>query len=211
MPEQEHFNKKLLVEGNEDKHVILALRERENIPKNFEIIDCKGIERLFRDIPRRIEESDIEVVGVIIDADDNLTGRWQRISQILLRAGFNVPENIPETGLLLTHHDTGIKVGIWIMPDNNINGMLEDFMRFLIPAGDDLLPIANDTLSEIERQNFNRYSLVHKSKALIHTWLAWQEEAGKPLGQSITMRYLNTDNETCARLLAWIRTTFQSE
>jgi hypothetical protein len=106
------------------------------------------------------------------------------------------------------HQPKNLKIGVWIMPDNNLNGVLEDFMRFLIPQGDNLLPVAEEVLSNIEAQTHNKYHLIHKPKALIHTWLSWQETPGKPLGQSITMRYLNTEAEVSQRFVNWIISTF---
>lgn len=44
-------DKKLLVEGNDDKHVVLALCEKFDIPENFEIIDCKGISNILEGVP----------------------------------------------------------------------------------------------------------------------------------------------------------------
>jgi len=35
----------------------------------------------------------------------------------------------------------------------------------------------------------------HKSKAVIHTYLAWQNEPGMPLGQAITARALNPEKK----------------
>ena len=208
MAGNEKFSRKLLVEGKDDEHVIYALRALHNIFVNFDIIDCKGITNLFDAMSVRLKQSDIETIGIIIDADIDLNGRWQRVSAILSDVGFRIPENIPDHGLVVSHPVSNIRVGVWIMPDNNINGMLEDFMRFLIPADDNLLPMAENALNEIEKNNFNKYQLVHRPKALIHTWLAWQADAGKPLGQSITMKYLHTDNETCLKLVNWLKNTF---
>ena len=94
------------------------------------------------------------------------------------------------------------------MPDNRVNGMLEDFISFLIPEEDALLPIVHSTLGNIESEGLNRYSLNHHAKASIHTWLAWQSDPGTPLGLSITKRYLTTDVETCNKLLNWLRRLF---
>ncbi len=101
------------------------------------------------------------------------------------------------------------KVGVWIMPNNNTNGMLEDFISFLVPENDQLMPIAESTLMEIEKCKLNKYSDIHKSKAKIHTWLAWQEEPGKPMGQSITKKYLTIENECCELFIEWIRKLFE--
>lgn len=202
----EKYNKKLLVEGNDDQHVIWALCEKFNIPKVFDVIDCAGIDNLYKSIPVRFKQTDIEVIGIIIDADVNLNDRWTYVKNLLSNQGFKLPENLPNEGLVLSNGN--IKVGVWIMPSNNINGMLEDFISFLVPKDDKLLPIVDATLNEIENEKLNRYSLIHKSKAKIHSWLSWQEDPGTPMGLSITKRYLTTDNETCKHLIDWLQKLF---
>ncbi|MDR0681300.1 MAG: hypothetical protein LBG15_05560 [Dysgonamonadaceae bacterium] len=78
------LNKQLLVEGNDDKHVISALCKKYRIPENFEIIDCKGIDKLITRIPVTFKRSGIETVGIIIDADENLQSQWDRLKNILV-------------------------------------------------------------------------------------------------------------------------------
>ena len=86
--------------------------------------------------------------------------------------------------------------------------MLEDFIKFLIPQDDELLPIAEDVLTNnIEAKGLNRYKELHRPKALIHTWLAWQEEPGSPMGQAITKKYLQ-DTETCQLFVSWLKKIF---
>ncbi|ALF56188.1 hypothetical protein ACX27_30425 [Nostoc piscinale CENA21] len=48
----------------------------------------------------------------------------------------DIPEQLPDTGLIHTIED-GIKFGIWIMPDNQISGMLETFLACLIKYEDE--------------------------------------------------------------------------
>jgi hypothetical protein len=204
---REKHNKKLLVEGNDDQHVIWALCEKFNIRETFDVIDCRGVEKLYDELQVRFKQSDIETIGVVIDADTSLDKRWICIKKILSHQGFSVPDVLPKTGLILSNTN-GIKVGVWIMPDNNLNGMLEDFISFLIPRDDKLLPIVQTTLNEIEDKKLNKYPLSHKSKATIHSWLAYQENPGTPIGLSITKKYLTTDEETCAVLIQWLRELF---
>lgn len=199
------FNKRLLVEGIDDKHVILALCNKFDIPETFEIIDCKGIDILFEQIPVRIKEPDIEILGIIIDADSDLLSRWENIKQIFAGKNFKLPKELPKTGLIVPGN---ITIGIWIMPNNNLNGMLEDFVTFLVPANDKLLPIINENLNEIEVNKLNKYKPVHKSKAVIHSWLSVQEEPGTPMGLSITKRYLTTDEKNCASFVQWLNDLF---
>lgn len=213
---QDHPNSLLLVEGNDDFHVIHSLCKQFDIPVrnlelpkggDFSVKDCKGINELLEQIPVLFKSSNqLTTLGVIIDADVDLASRWESIKNLLQNIGFTIPDSIPNKGLISTANN--IKVGVWIMPNNNLNGMLEDFLSFLVPHDDKLLPVINATLADMELKKLNKYSLTHKSKAVIHSWLSVQEDPGTPLGQSITKRYLSTDAETCQDLINWLNSLF---
>ena len=93
-------------------------------------------------------------------------------------------------------------------PNNETNGMIEDFISFLIPEDDELLPIVENHLSAIEDQNLNPYKDIHRSKALISSWLAIQKDPGTPMGLAITKRYLDIDEATCQIFMDWLRRLF---
>ncbi len=57
----------------------------------------------------------------------------------------------------------------------------------------------------------NRCRDTHLPVAEIHTWLAWQEEPGSPLGQAITKRYLDADAPRAQQLMDWVRRLFDLE
>ncbi len=42
----------------------------------------------------------------------------------------------------------------------------------------------------------------------MRTWLAWQEEPGKPFGTAITARYLDADAPPAKALVDWMRRLF---
>ncbi|MFT6150439.1 MAG: hypothetical protein ACJAUH_003144 [Saprospiraceae bacterium] len=210
MKVHESFPKqKLLVEGNDDKHIIWALCQKYKLSHNFDVIDTVGVENIFKQIPIRFKQADIETIGIIIDADTNIQNRWVSIKNILEKQGLKVPETCPEKGLIVQNDD--IKVGVWLMPNNETNGMIEDFIRFLVPSDDKLLPIVETHLDNIESQNLNLYTDVHRSKALIHSWLAVQETPGTPMGLAITKRYLNTDDENCQVFIDWLKRLFNQK
>lgn len=206
---REKYLKKLLVEGNDDKHVIWALCEKYALHENFDIVDCKGVERLMEQIPVRFKASEVDTVGMVVDADMYLQSRWDSIRYKLSGIGFDVPKDLPSEGLILKNGT--FKVGVWIMPDNNLKGMLEDFLSFLIPEHDKLKPVVQDILSSIEERKLNKYSENSRSKAFIHTWLAWQEDPGTPMGSSITKRYLTTEQEVCMKFVMWLKTLFADD
>ena len=136
-----------------------------------------------------------------------MQNRWTSLKGLLSAQGFTIPNELPATGLIVTNPNNK-KIGVWIMPNNNLNGMLEDFISFLVPQDDLLLPIVNSTLQNIEDKNLNKYSSIHKPKATIHTWLSWQEEPETTMAQSITKRYLTTDQHTCLQLTNWLTALF---
>lgn len=204
----DHPTSLLLVEGKNDLHVISSLCNQFNIPECFSIKDCESVEKLEAQIPVQFKASK-SILGIIVDADTDLQARWDSVKSILQDIGFVVVEKtLPEDGLIISDSDGIRRVGVWIMPNNNLNGMLEDFITFFVPKDDQLLAIVDNTLNDIERNGLNKYSLTHKSKARIHSWLSLQEDPGSPLGQGITKRYLTTDEATCQKLMNWITNLF---
>ncbi|OAV72187.1 hypothetical protein Barb4_00120 [Bacteroidales bacterium Barb4] len=209
MSKEESKKNLLLVEGNNDRHVIWALCEKFELPNTFEVIDSGGINELKKRLNIELK-SKADAIGIIIDADMDLNARWDSIKEILTSHHFILPGTFPKDGLIETNVSKKKTVGVWIMPDNNSNGMLEDFISFLIPKEDQLLPAVHSTLSDIENKQLSKYLPIHKAKATIHTWLAWQESPGTPMGQSITKRYLTTDEATCMKLVDWMRKLFNN-
>lgn len=203
------YSKILLVEGGDDKHVILALCNKFELAQTFTIKDCGGIDSLFEQIPVRFKQTNIDTVGVIIDADVRISTRWNQMQRILSKSFSDLPEDLPTEGLIYSENEK--KVGVWIMPDNSTSGMLENFIRFLVPDNDLLLPQVKDLLDEIERNRQNKYRVIHRAKAEVHSWLALQEDPGTPLGLSITKRYLTVEKEECKRFVDWMRELFKVE
>ena len=96
------------------------------------------------------------------------------------------------------------------MPDNIIAGMIEHFISLLRPENDVLWPIAENIVQKVVDTDC-RFPSTQMAKAYIHTWLAWQKESGKPMGQAITARYLDADAPHAQQLIAWIRKLFDLE
>ncbi len=207
MSRNKTFRKKLLVEGANDFHVISALCKKYEIVENFKIVDANGFETILSRIPSDLKEPDIEILGIVVDADSDIDKRWLQLSQLFARLGFQLPAHIPNTGLIFKSQDA-ISIGIWLMPDNQSSGMLEDFSKMLIPPEDLLLPEVNKYLEKIEMGKLNLYKPIHKSKAVVHTWLAAQETPGLPLGQSITRNYLSANSDVSSKFTSWLSDLF---
>ena len=199
---------RLLVEGKDDQHVVWNLAERLRLKETFEVVSKDSYEQLIDALPIELKSTNVlERLGVVVDADEGVERHWQAIRSVLGRSGFysGLPRVLPIDGLICKPDDAEqLIVGVWIMPDNRVNGMMEDFVACMIPEGDRLLDEADATLKHLEENKLNRYKPVHYAKARIHTWLAWQDEPGMPMGTAITCRVLSADKELCGRFVSWL-------
>ena len=85
---EEDYAFKLLVEGPDDLFVIAHLRELNQLEDNIFIKPCGSVEKaieLFRILIDK-QTANNRILGLVIDADLNIAGRWQRISQILVES-----------------------------------------------------------------------------------------------------------------------------
>lgn len=199
-------DRKLLVEGTDDQHVIWGLMKAREFPETFAVEAKGGVENLLRVFPVQAKGSGIKAVGVVIDADVDLARRWDSIRSILSGLGYDPPVSIPGDGVILEANAMP-RVGVWIMPDNSLSGMLEDFVGYLVPSGDLLWARAEQVIADIPVE-LAGFTPQHLSKALIHTWLAWQEDPGTPMGLAITKKYLDSSAVTAEPFINWLRRLF---
>lgn len=201
---------KLLVEGKNDQHVIWALCQKFQVKETFDVIDLEGLPKLLEDIEVRPKaQSDLTCLGIVVDADENISQRWAQIKGRLEKSGYTLPDKPDVQGTVI--EPPGLpKVGIWLMPNNKDNGMVEDFIRLLVDDGDDSLAFAEETITALENKNLQKYIPNYRPKAVIHTWLAWQEDPGTPLGQAITKKYLLTDKDLCQQFVHWLDRVFNA-
>lgn len=202
----------LMVEGPDDAHVVKHICGQRQLGKIENIHPYGGKDSLIEGIGVRLKESDIGALGIILDADTDLHARWQAVAFRLNAAGYtDVPATpAPEGTVIETPADSLLpRVGVWLMPDNQTPGILEDFLQFLVPAGDGLLTLVDQAIAGIPIGQ-RRFSDVREAKARLHTWLAWQKEPGKPFGQAISARYLDPNLPAANIFAGWLQRTFFS-
>jgi hypothetical protein len=201
----------LLVEGPDDEHVLKHICGNRGILHLDAVTPLGSVDSLLESVPVRLKASeDGDIVGVVIDADTDLAARWQSLTARLRRAGYvAVPGNPAVDGTIIEPPDGTLlpRVGIWVMPDNQTTGILEDFLRFLVPSGSALFGHVTASVAAIP-EGERRFSQLAEPKALIHTWLAWQEDPGKPMGIAITARYLDPHVAQADALVSWLKRLF---
>ncbi len=175
----------------------------------------RGIEELKSTFTTTINKTyDVSNIGIVVDADDNVNARWDALCNIAKGAGDCVfPTQPSQSGCITTivrQKKPPIKLGIWIMPDNENGGMLEHFISDLIPDDNFLWQKAEaDVIAIPETERL--FPSVHTQKAKIHTWLAWQKTPGRPMGIGITAGWFDHQSPLAQSFIAWIKELFRNE
>ena len=201
----------LLVEGTDDEHVLKHICGNRGIPRLDKVEPHGGAINLLESLRVRLtlrEEGDI--IGVIIDADTKISKRWKLIRNRITDVGYqNVPDQPDPDGTILNPPARTLlpRLGVWIMPNNRTSGILEDFLRFLVPQPNILFDHAKASVAAIP-EGERRFKQLAEPKAIIHTWLAWQEDPGLPFGTAITARFLDPSVPEVDVLVAWLKRLF---
>lgn len=207
--------KVLLVEGKQDRFVVPELIEANGVdwgtrkhPVVF-IRDYDGYQKLVDPdvLSTELQASGLSALGIIIDADDNPIGRWESIRNASLRSIPDIPETLPENGLIHTT-PSGIRFGVWIMPDNRMRGMLETFLTYLIPTSTEVLWEFAQAVTSEAKSKGAEFTNPHFDKANIYTWLAWQNPPGRQLHQAIMERILHPTHPNAQRFVTWFKTLY---
>lgn len=209
--------KRLLVEGREEQRVIPELIEKNGIAWGdskdswiVKIDEFDGVEKLLKPgvIEAELKSSGLSHLGILVDADEVLENRWTAIRDRCSKAFPNLPKTFPDTGIIV-ENDVGLRLGVWIMPDNKTAGMLETFLGFLVPNTQDQLFVAAQESARNARELGAPYIDAHASKANIYTWLAWQDPPGRQLHQAVLQEILSPRSPHAQPFVSWFRQLYQ--
>ena len=195
----------LLVEGRDEWHIVSKLLDRHRLQPSFEIASKDGFEELRQSIYNEVNASKRRVLGILADGNDHPDRRWQSISDQLRDADCEVPEDLCRTGTVFPG-PRGTRIGVWLMPDNQRRGELEDFVAEMIPGGDPTWPRARRYIDDIpgKERKFRPNKL---TRAYVHAWLATREDP-RPMGIAIRAGDLRHDAPIAASFVGWLRELF---
>ena len=194
----------LLVEGQDDKHVVRHLCNRSQPMPAFDIRDKGGIDNLLASIGPEVKAPGRMAVGILPDANDDPEARWNALRHRLADQHFDLPERPGPNGTVI---DGSPRIGIWLWPDNQEPGELENFVEAMVPRRDGVWPLAQayvDGIPEPER----RFPLGKTLKAQLHAWLATRRTPGR-MGSSIGTGELEVDGPLAERFADWLRRPFE--
>ncbi|RJP24372.1 MAG: hypothetical protein C4520_04200 [Candidatus Abyssobacteria bacterium SURF_5] len=196
---------RLIFEGVNDRHVVRNLLIQYNLGYLFDYKDKQGFTNLCDTLGEELQATDLQNLGIIIDADEDCKRNWQKVLHIVADQYPFIQAPVAPVGegtIIDVAEDK--RVGIWVMPDNRERGKVEDFVADLIPQGDVLWPRAKNDVSEIP-DDHRLFKPTYLPKAEIHTWLAWQEEPGTRMGEALTKKYLLHDCPAAIAFVNWAR------
>jgi hypothetical protein len=148
---------------------------------------------------------------IIIDADyeqENGLGYQKTIEQISERVAeydFSLVTN--QTGGLSFKHNDGVaEFGLWIMPNNLHDGMLEDFIKTCVKINEQ--PLFDHSVQVVDDVPDKKFKSHHYSKAQVNTWLAWQKPPGHGLYYSVSDKLLDNEHALFQDLTQWLKQIF---
>lgn len=92
------------------------------------------------------------------------------------------------------------------MPNNENNGMIEDFILDLIPS--ERFDYTKNVVEQAQKADMTTFKDSHKSKAVIHTYLAWQHEPGNQISIAIKKATIDTKNDLAKDFIDWLNKLF---
>ena len=197
----------LLVEGINDCHVIMALCKAHNVPETFGLYQCGSDNKVLKRLNALILQPDApKSIGIVLDADQGIDQRWDSVRNKLRNYPYNFPANPDVNGTIIATATELPKLGIWLMPNNQIQGMLEDFCLTMIDR--QVQTYVTNAIVNAQQKGACTFKPVHFSKAVIHTYWAWQDEPGMPLGLSITRQSLQPHTATALAFTQWLAQLF---
>ncbi len=196
----------LLVEGENEKHVIRHLIDRGSGVVAFQAEVLGGIDPLTRALPNYVVRPGLEALGVVADANDDIEGRWQSIKDRLSSRGVELPRSLSEGGTIIPATDENPRVGVWLMPDNQSAGELEHFVAQMIPTDDPVWWLACDYVASIPA-DLRLFRPQKEMRAQVHAWLATREDP-RQMGLAIRTRDLDTQVPLVATFISWLKRLF---
>lgn len=217
----------LLVEGIADKSFFEEFCRIHTLDAEIRIAPAKevggthnskrGAIDLLPTLLQQLESVDgpIQRLAMVVDADAvaNGGGFDRTITQIaphLVNVGYTPTPVLLSTGGLVFEHPDGLPAfGLWVMPDNVSDGILEDWIAGSIhPDEQTLFAHATAVVGGLPSPKFNA---LHRRKSEVATWLAWQKKPGEGIYYTVQQDgLLNPGSTLYAGLRDWLIRIFRT-
>ncbi|MFO0762466.1 MAG: DUF3226 domain-containing protein [Byssovorax sp.] len=162
----------------------------------------------------QLDDGSLDRLGLVVDADYHaehglgFAATLAKIREQLVAHGFATEKRLATGGFLFEHPDGLPAVGAWIMPDNQHDGMLEDFIKASIADEQqrNLHTHASEVVGKLREPLFKP---IHRSKADVSTWLSWQKMPGAGVEGTVGSKLIDLASPLCTAFSAWLETVFR--
>ncbi|MCF6346460.1 MAG: hypothetical protein L3J00_08340 [Thiomicrorhabdus sp.] len=220
-----HSKKILLVEGEADKGFfeemckILDLNAQVQVALPKELGGTHntkgGILSHLNILLPQLNDGHLTNIAVIVDADYIKHGSGKQktfvqVSNILEEFDFTLRDSdSDQKGFLFNHSDGLEDFGLWIMPNNHSEGMLEDWIIECVESDEKVL--FDQAVISVQNLSSPKFSAHLQSKAKVATWLAWQKKPGHGLYGAMTEELLDNNSMSYTNLSNWLQKIFNDK
>ena len=214
----------LLVEGESDQRFYTRLCQKLDLKAKVTVApprqvggcyDTKGgVFNLLPTLLKQMQDGVIKRLAVSVDAD-HITAHGmgcqktlETFASIVAEFGYSrIPAHERLNGFVFRHDDGLANIGLWVMPDNQADGMLEDWVKLVVRSEE--RPLL-ERITEIcdEMRDLTKFKPIHRSKAEVSMWLACQDPPGHELGACIGRGLFNLDHTSVRAMLCWMKAVF---
>ena len=202
----------LVVEGQNDQHLVLHLcRQAEpELGNRFDFHDAQGLTGVINSVRNLVNRPDLTGVGFVLDGDETPHEHWRQVVERIAVAypDMRMPQAPEPNGTIVPEYpDMGSpRIGIWVMPDNQSVGELEDFVAQMIPDHDLVWPRSQTYIEDIPPVA-RKFEPNKVTKSQVHAWLAARRLPGL-MGVAVRDGDLTINGPLCQRFLAWLTRLF---
>lgn len=207
----------LLVEGEADRAFFEQVCRAVGLNTSVKVAPPKALggaydskEGVFNHLPdllAQLADGGIKHLAVVVDADSAINGGGyeraiNRVKEIVASYGFILADH-SEGGIVFQHNDGLADFGLWVMPNNADEGMLEDWIKQSIhPTEQGLFAHAKLVVEALPKPL--KFKPISRSKAEVATWLAWQKQPGHGAYRAVEDGLIDTIGTHYQNLTAWL-------
>lgn len=197
--------KLLLVEGKDEEIFFKTLFKKREI-SDIQIMESGGKDQFSKKLPEIIKLPDFRIISslaVIRDADNDAKAAFKSVCSALENNNLQIPKKFSSFSL------GSPRIGIFIIPDGNSQGMLESLCLSTVESGESkgLVKCVDSFMNCVETASANNQNYKppkNLNKARCRAFLAAMEDDVSSLGIATEKNYWNLSSDKLKPLLDFL-------
>jgi hypothetical protein len=213
--------KVLIVEGKYDEEFYKAVCQAIGLGPRITVAPPQKIggnfnnkEGVFNHLPmmlQQLADGRIEQLALVVDADYDGEGGLgykrtvQRVQEIVASFGYTIDTRSKKAlgGHVFNNSDGLSDLGLWVMPNNQDDGMLEHWIKGCIIPNDSRL--VEHSVAVVGALPDPKFKPIHFAKAEVSTWLAWQRIPGRGPEHAVAENLFDTTSIQYDLISKWLK------